>query len=228
MSVKPHDQLPVVILAGGVGTRLREITGERVPKPLVEIGEQPILWHIMKIYGHYGFERFVLCLGYKSYEIKEYFLRHREYLADFTIRLHGAHEPVFHNAMGDEAWEVTCAETGLVAGTGAGSGASVTTSARTPSSSPMGTASATSTCRKLLEFHRDNGRVGTVTGVRPTSRYGELEVRDGRVARVQREAHRVGRIRQWGLLRVPTIVLRLPDRRPRSDARTRAAAEARA
>ena len=65
---EPEDisRLPVVILAGGMGTRLREITGERVPKPLVEIGEQPILWHIMKIFGHHGLERFTLCLGYRA------------------------------------------------------------------------------------------------------------------------------------------------------------------
>lgn len=175
-----RERLPVVILAGGMGTRLREITGERVPKPLVEIGEQPILWHIMKIYGSFGFERFVLCLGYKGIEIKEYFLRHREYLADFTIRLHGAHEPVFHNAMGDEAWEVTCAETGLVAGTGArvhrirdyiDSDTFLLTYGDGVGDVDIGA---------LLAFHHEHGRVGTVTGVRPTSRYGELEVRDSR------------------------------------------------
>jgi glucose-1-phosphate cytidylyltransferase len=179
MSAQPPEQLPVVILAGGIGTRLREITGERVPKPLVEIGEQPILWHIMKIYGHFEFERFVLCLGYKSNEIKEYFLRHREYRADFTIRLHGDHEPMFHNAMGDERWEVTCAETGLVAGTGArvrrirdyiDTDTFLLTYGDGVGNVDLG---------ELLEFHRDSGRIGTVTGVRPTSRYGELEVRDG-------------------------------------------------
>ena len=78
------SELPVVILAGGMGTRLREAT-ESVPKPLVDIGEQPILWHIMKLYGHYGFRRFILCLGYKSWLIKEYFLRYREHVSDFTL-----------------------------------------------------------------------------------------------------------------------------------------------
>ena len=82
----PLEQIPVMILSGGLGTRLRE-ESERVPKPLVDIGERPILWHIMKLFGHFGFNRFVLCLGYKSWEIKEYFLRYREHLADFTVRL---------------------------------------------------------------------------------------------------------------------------------------------
>jgi glucose-1-phosphate cytidylyltransferase len=179
MSDRPED-LPVVILAGGMGTRLREITGERVPKPLVEIGEQPVLWHIMKIYSHFGFERFVLCLGYKSNEIKQYFLRHREYRADFTIRLDGNHEPSFHNAMGDEAWEVTCAETGLVAGTGARVHRVRDYIRADTFLLTYGDGVGDIDLRKLLQFHYDNGRVGTVTGVRPTSRYGELEVRDGR------------------------------------------------
>ena len=78
------SQIPVVILAGGMGTRLREAT-ESVPKPLVPIGEQPILWHIMKLYGHYGFRRFTLCLGYKSWLIKDFFLRYREHVSDFTL-----------------------------------------------------------------------------------------------------------------------------------------------
>jgi glucose-1-phosphate cytidylyltransferase len=173
-------QLPVVILAGGMGTRLREITGERVPKPLVEIGEQPVLWHIMKIYSHFGFEHFVLCLGYKSNEIKEYFLRHREYRADFTIRLRGNHEPLFHNAIGDEDWEVTCAETGLVAGTGARVHRIRDYIDADTFLLTYGDGVGDIDLRKLLRFHYDNGRVGTVTGVRPTSRYGELEVRDGR------------------------------------------------
>ena len=82
----PLAEIPVVILAGGLGTRLREET-ERVPKPLVQIGERPIIWHIMKLYGHYGFKRFMLCLGYKSHMFKEYFLRYREQLSDITVRL---------------------------------------------------------------------------------------------------------------------------------------------
>ena len=82
------NEIPVVILAGGMGTRLREET-EKVPKPLVPIGDKPILWHIMKIYGHHGFQRFVVCLGYKSWLIKEFFLRYREQ----GLGLHDRDEP---------------------------------------------------------------------------------------------------------------------------------------
>src|ERR671931_196814 len=108
----PVEDIPVVILCGGMGTRLKEET-ERVPKPLVTIGEMPILWHIMKIYGHHGFRRFILCLGYKSWLIKEFFLRYREVVSDFTLELNSDHQPVFHDNGADEDWEVTCAETGL-------------------------------------------------------------------------------------------------------------------
>ena len=113
----PLERMPVVILAGGLGTRMREET-ERVPKPLVEVGERPILWHIMKLFGHHGARRFVLCLGFKSWLIKEYFLRYREQIADLTVRLGDPAPPVIHSG-GDEDWEVTLAETGLHAGTGA-------------------------------------------------------------------------------------------------------------
>ena len=103
--------MPVVILCGGQGTRLREHT-DNVPKPMVEIGDQPILWHIMKLYGMRGFRRFILCLGYKSWVIKEYFLRYHERRRDFTVSMKGDPPAVrFHNHMGEEDWQVTCAET---------------------------------------------------------------------------------------------------------------------
>src|SRR4051794_10275129 len=106
----PREQIPVVILWGGMGTRLREGT-ERVPKPLVNIGDKPILWHIMKVYAHHGFRRFILCLGYKSWLIKEFFLRYREVVSDFTLGLTSDHTPVFHTNNADLNWEITFAET---------------------------------------------------------------------------------------------------------------------
>ncbi|MGH2767255.1 MAG: glucose-1-phosphate cytidylyltransferase [Actinomycetota bacterium] len=167
------SDIPVVILAGGLGTRLREET-ERVPKPLVQIGEQPILWHIMKFYGHYGFRRFILCLGYKSWLIKQFFLNYREQLADFTIGLDGDHEPAFQNAHGNEDWEVTCAETGLLTATGA----RLRRVRRYIDSDifmfTYGDGIGRVDLRALLDFHRSHGLVGTVTGVHPTSRYGEM------------------------------------------------------
>ena len=108
----PRD-IPVVILCGGMGTRLREAS-EKLPKPLVDIGGKPILWHIMKLYGAHGFRRFVLCLGYKSELIKRYFLEYQAEVSDFTLHMGDGHRQEFHNWYGDEDWEVTFAETGLL------------------------------------------------------------------------------------------------------------------
>ena len=108
----------MVILCGGQGTRLREETEYR-PKPMVEIGPQPILWHIMKIYGAHGLDRFVLCLGYKGWEIKQYFLRYKEMHCDFTVAMDGSRPLEIHNQDGYESWRVTCAETGAETATGA-------------------------------------------------------------------------------------------------------------
>src|SRR5208337_3426352 len=96
----------VVILCGGMGTRLREETEYR-PKPLVEIGGKPVLWHIMKIYSHYGFNDFILCLGYKGSMIKEYFLNYRLMNSDFTLRLNSGKEPEFHIPRPDDQWTIT-------------------------------------------------------------------------------------------------------------------------
>jgi glucose-1-phosphate cytidylyltransferase len=156
--------LPVVILCGGKGTRLREETEVR-PKPMVEIGGKPILWHIMRIYGHHGVSRFVLCLGYKGWVIKQYFLRYHEMMRDFTVHM-GTGEPEFHNQEGAEDWRVTCAETGEETGTGG----------------------RLFRAQRYLDtdtfFFTYGDAVGDldiehVTGVHPTSRYGEIQLRDG-------------------------------------------------
>ncbi|MBX6388564.1 MAG: glucose-1-phosphate cytidylyltransferase [Frankia sp.] len=165
--------IPVVILCGGMGTRLREAS-EKLPKPLVDIGGKPILWHIMKTYDHYGFRRFVLCLGYKSDIIKNYFLNYRQQVADFTLRLADDHTPEFHNDAGDEDWEVTFAETGLLTGTGAR-----VRRVREYLTGPRfmltyGDGVGAINLAALMEAHERGGRIGTVTGVRPSSRYGEL------------------------------------------------------
>ena len=97
--------MPVVILSGGRGSRLNEET-ERVPKPLLPIGDKPILWHIMKIYSHHGFGRFVLPLGYKGWDIRDFFLRYREHVSDFTLAMSGDHRPQFHDEDDLEGWTV--------------------------------------------------------------------------------------------------------------------------
>lgn len=164
----------VVILCGGMGTRLREETEFR-PKPLVEIGGKPILWHIMKIYSHYGFKNFVLCLGYKGHMIKEYFLNYQLMNSDFTLRLQEPDKPRLHGHNGcGEDWQITFAETGSDAQTGA----------RVKRIEPYitgehflltyGDGVGDIRIDKLWDFHQQRGRIGSVTGVRPVSRYGEL------------------------------------------------------
>ena len=107
--------MKVVILAGGLGTRLSEETASR-PKPMVEIGERPILWHIMKTYSHYGFRDFVVCLGYKGYVIKEYFSNYFLHMSDVTFDMSDNSMVVHQNAA--EPWRVTLVDTGAATQTG--------------------------------------------------------------------------------------------------------------
>jgi glucose-1-phosphate cytidylyltransferase len=171
--------MPVVVLCGGQGTRLREETEYR-PKPMVEIGEQPILWHILKIYGAAGFQRFVLCLGYKGWVIKQYFLRYHEMHRDFTVAMKGEPHPDFHNFEGEEDWRVTCAETGADTGTGGRLFRVRRYLDADTICMTYGDAVGNLDLDALLDFHYAQGRIATVTGVHPTSRYGEMKVRDGR------------------------------------------------
>src|SRR5918995_1409506 len=114
----PASEVSVMILCVGQGTRIREAS-ESVPKPLIDVGGRPILWHILKTYGQYGFRHFILCLGYKGWDIKRYFLQYRENVADFSLHLSSERSVSFHDGLGDEGWEITFAETGLSTATGA-------------------------------------------------------------------------------------------------------------
>lgn len=117
MTVSCDKMPPAVILCGGYGIRLRDVT-EQLPKPLVRIGPQPILWHIMKIYAHFGVKRFILCLGYKRDVFLDYFLHYREHACDITIGL-GRNKPItYHQDNSEEDWEVTLVDTGLDTHTG--------------------------------------------------------------------------------------------------------------
>lgn len=170
-------QVQVMILCGGMGTRLREETEFR-PKPLVEVGGKPILWHIMKIYSHYGFKNFVLCLGYKGHMIKEYFINYQLMNSDFTLCLSQPQKPRFHGPLGsEEDWRITFIETGSEAMTGA----RVKRVARYLTGEHFfltyGDGVANIDLSKLWNFHLGHGKIGTVTGVRPFSRYGEFSLK---------------------------------------------------
>lgn len=169
-----HD-MPVVILCGGKGTRLREETEYR-PKPMVEIGPQPILWHIMKSYGAHGLDRFLLCLGYKGWEIKQYFLRYKEMHCDFTVTMDGSRPLEVHNQDGFASWRVTCAETGAETATGARLWKVRQYVDAETFCFTYGDAVSDVDIDALLDFHWSQGRIATVTGVHPTSRYGEIRI----------------------------------------------------
>jgi len=171
---------PVVILCGGQGTRIREVS-DRLPKGMVDIGGRPILWHIMKLFSHYGYRRFILCLGYKSWEIKQFFLDYRAHISDFRLALtENDHSPRFLKSSADENWDITFAETGLEAGTGARL-RRIRQYIDTPHfMMTYGDGVSAVDIHNLVKTHLEADRVGTVTGVHPTSKFGEMRV-DGDV-----------------------------------------------
>jgi glucose-1-phosphate cytidylyltransferase len=175
---KPDTDIPVVILAGGHGTRLREETVVR-PKPMVEIGGRPILWHIMKIYDHFGYRRFILPVGYLGEVIKAYFLSYADRQADFTVdTLSGA---LRRHDSPPESWEVTVIDTGLQTMTG---GRIRRLDRYLPDRFMVtyGDGVADVPIGRLVAFHEAHGRIATVTAVRPPARFGTLELDEDRVA----------------------------------------------
>ena len=173
--------IPTLILCGGFGTRLREETEYR-PKPMVEIGGRPILWHIMKSYSVHGFTDFVLLIGYRGERIREYFLNYEAMHRDFTITLGQPKSLKFHNDQQDEAWRITIVDTGLHTMTGARVKRAASHIAGRRFMVTYGDGVADIDVRGLLRAHERSGRLATVTGVRPPSRFGELVVEGDRVA----------------------------------------------
>jgi len=171
------ESVVAVIFCGGKGTRLREFT-DTIPKPLVPVGQKPIVWHIMKAYSAYGVRRFVLCLGYKGEMIKDYFLNYGALNGDFTVSLKDRHTE-FHSPE-TEDWKITLADTGAESETGErllkvrkylGDRFFVT----------YGDGVADVDIRALLEFHLQGGKLATVTGGHPYSKYGMVEASDDKV-----------------------------------------------
>ncbi len=168
--------MKVVILAGGLGTRISEETVTR-PKPMAEIGDKPILWHIMKTYSHYGFNDFVICAGYKGYQIKEYFHNYWLHNADVTFDMRSHACEVHEDA--NEPWRVTVVDTG----------ADTMTGGRVKRIEPYvqgetfmltyGDGVADVNIPALLDFHRRSGRIATITAVQPSGRFGVLELGEG-------------------------------------------------
>lgn len=174
---------PTVILCGGQGTRIREVS-ELLPKPMIPLGGRPILWHVMKLYAHHGLTDFILCLGYKGWLIKEFFLNFHVYASDFTLVLGQRPELTCHGSFDENDWRVTLAETGERSLTGH----------RLWRVRPYlqdcehfcltyGDGVADLDLNRLLDQHRRSGLVGTVTGVHTVERFGQLDIAGGRVNR---------------------------------------------
>ncbi len=173
--------MKVVILAGGFGTRLSEETEIR-PKPMVEIGGKPIIWHIMKIYSHYGYNDFVILLGYKGYVIKEYFSNYFLHQSNLTIDL-SKNIIKFHDNE-CEPWKITLLETGLDTMTGGRIKRAESFLGGKPFLLTYGDGVSNINITKLIDFHRSHGKTITMTAVQPAGRYGALSIEnEGSVSR---------------------------------------------
>lgn len=183
-----EDTVPVVILAGGLGTRLREETAVR-PKPMVEVGGRPILWHIMKTYDHHGFRRFLIPVGYKGHLIKEYFLGYQDRYADFTVDLSSG--VLAHHSKPPEKWNITVVDTGTETQTG---GRIKRLEGFLPGTFMVtyGDGVADVDISKLVEFHRAHGKLATVTAVRPPARFGAMDLDGDRVVSFTEKSQATG------------------------------------
>ena len=170
--------MKVVILCGGYGTRIRDVA-ENIPKPMIPIGGFPILWHIMKYYASFGHRDFILCLGYKSDVIKDFFLNYEAHTKDFTIELGREGVLNFHTNHEESDWRVTLADTGLQSMTGARIKRIQKYVGDDDFMLTYGDGVGNINLNGLQMFHQEHGRVLTVTGVRPPGRFGELVHMDG-------------------------------------------------
>jgi len=165
----------VVILAGGLGTRLSEETVIR-PKPMVEIGGKPILWHIMKNYSHFGFNDFIICLGYKGYMIKEYFANYNLHMSDVTIDIKNNSMETHHNF--SEPWKVSLIDTGDTTMTGGRVKRIHPYIGDEPFMLTYGDGVSDVNIPELLKFHSAKRKIGTLTAIRPPGRFGVLDIRN--------------------------------------------------
>ncbi len=174
--MQDRSTVPVFILCGGLGTRLKEETGSR-PKPMVPVGDKPILWHLMRCYARHGFRRFVLCLGYKAEVVKDYFLNYHSLNSDFTVSLK-TNEVCVHSVDHDQDWDVTLAFTGELNMTGR----RIAQAARKYLGESehfavtYGDGLTDADLGAEFDFHLTHNRFGTVLGANPPSRFGELKL----------------------------------------------------
>lgn len=174
--------MKVVILAGGHGTRIAEETTSR-PKPMVEIGSKPILWHIMKIYSAHGFQEFIICLGYKGYMIKEYFANYFLHMSDVTLDMANNKMEVHQNNA--EAWRVTLVDTGEGTMTGGRLKRIKKYLGEEDFFCTYGDGLGDIDIARLLKFHREQSTLATLTAVQPPGRFGALSLNQSRIEHFQ-------------------------------------------
>ena len=181
--------MQVVILCGGLGTRLREETEFR-PKPMVPIGGRPILWHIMKHYAHFGHKDFILCLGYKGEIIKDYFRNYHWNTSDVTLRLGARPQITYHNNHDEEDWNVTLLDTGQETQTGGRLQRALQHIKEDTFLFTYGDGVTNSDINASVDFHKKHGGLATVTAINSVGRFGELTIEDARVTSFQEKPDR--------------------------------------
>lgn len=174
--------MKVVILAGGYGTRISEET-EFKPKPMIEIGSKPILWHIMKIYSYYGYNEFVILLGYRGYVIKEYFANYFLHQSDVTFEMCSGEMKIHNNS--SEPWKVTLLDTGLESMTGGRIKRAQPFIGEEAFMLTYGDGVADVNIEKLVAFHKSHGKTLTITTAQPEGRFGALELNENKVTQFQ-------------------------------------------
>lgn len=202
--------MKVVLLAGGLGTRISEESHLK-PKPMIEVGGRPILWHIMKLFSHYGFNDFIVCLGYKGYVVKEYFANYVLHNADLTVDLaKGAME---YHATNHEPWRVTLVDTGAETMTGGRiKRVAQYLDPNEPFFMTYGDGVADIDIGELLAFHKAHGKQATVSAVSPPGRFGALDIVDGAVERfIEKPPGDNGLINGGFFVLEPQVIERITD-----------------
>lgn len=168
--------MKVVILAGGFGTRISEESHLK-PKPMIEIGDMPILWHIMKTYSHYGYNDFIICCGYKGYAIKEYFADYYLHRSDITFDFENDNRMTVHNNVA-EPWRVTLVDTGLNTMTGGRIKRVKEFIGNEPFMLTYGDGVCDVNINELVKFHKLHGKIATMTAIQPGGRFGVLDIKE--------------------------------------------------